>query len=94
MRITNNVSLKYRALSVAFMISVLFLFGGVLMAVLGRIDYEYHNGANRHVGVIFRQNEPGKFWGILAPEILVSVAASIIVGRTYFQNRARELKNV
>jgi hypothetical protein len=25
---------------------------------------------------------------------LVSVAASIIVGRTYFQNRARELKNV
>ena len=94
MRITNNVSLKYRALSVAFMISVLLLVGGVIMAVLGRIDYEYHNGANRHVGVILRQNEPGKFWGILAPEILVSVAASIIIGRAHFKNRTRELKNV
>ena len=94
MRITNNVSIKYRVLSAAFFISVLFLLGGVIMAVLGRIDYQYHYGPNYHVGVIFRQNEPRKFWEILVPEMLVSATGSILVGRSFFKNRTRELNNV
>jgi hypothetical protein len=77
------------------MFSILLLVLGVVMALFGRIDYQYHYGNTQVIGVIRREDAPFRFWAIIGTIIAVGTASTIITSagysRGHFRNRSKKL---
>jgi hypothetical protein len=68
-----------------FMVSFLFLVGGIVMGVMGRIDYQYHVGSKQVVGVVKADESPTLFWTIIGSLIAVSTIATFVTGFGQFR---------
>jgi hypothetical protein len=72
------------------MLSISFLVLGAVMAVLGRIDYQYHYGSTQVVGVIRREDTPFRFWLIIGTFIVMGTACTAITGMRHSKIRREE----
>jgi membrane protein implicated in regulation of membrane protease activity len=72
------------------MFSIGFILAGVVMAVLGRIDYSYHYGSTQVVGVIRVEDSPFRFWITIATFIAVGIVGATFTWARYSRVRREE----
>jgi len=73
-----------------FMFSFLTLAGGIIMGVMGRIDYQYHVGSQQVVGVVRAAESPFLFWTIIGSLSFVSAVATFVTGIGYLRAKREE----